>query len=197
MSVYTPATLPVLNHTNWTAFSNRISGLKISGLSEYHNATKYRLSICEYCANLLLANYSNGIEFATGWTGFLVQGKAAVDSFSQEVNLKYGLCTPRRSGWAMDIENLLTRLPSLRTYNPQLVQLIKQEFGRRSNWFPDFKEFRNSEGVHRTRISRNLIVTIGAPQHRIQIQGKDVDVYSVDTILKINDALESGYNLMK
>ena len=195
MCSYSPATFHPLIHTNWNAFGNKIPKLKIPNLGNYHNSTKYRLDICEYCVKLLLANYNNGVEFATGWTGFLVQGKAAIDSFSQEVNLRYSVNTSARPSWAMDIEKLVTKLSILRSKNSKLARLIDAEFGS-SSWFMQFKTFRDSEGVHRTRINRNLIVTIGVTVHRIQIQGLDVDTYSTRTILRINDALETGYCLM-
>lgn len=97
---------------------------------------------------------------------------------------------------AMDVEHLFNRLPTLQPHNSALAGLIQREFWVNSIWFPEFKGLRDSEGVHRTRISRNLIIIVEAPGHRIQIKDYDVDIYSIDTILRINDALESGYNLM-
>jgi hypothetical protein len=195
MGTYRPATLPPLNHTNYAAFSNTIPTLNILGLMDYHGGTMYRFAICECCIKLLLANYNNGIEFAVGWTGFLVQGKAVIDSFSEEVNLRYSLHLSKRPGWTADIELLTKNIASLYGWNSSVAQLIKSEFGNGQNWFTEFKNFRDEEGVHRRRISRNLIVAVGAP-HRIQIRGKDVDSYSVGTLAKINDVLEMAYKYM-
>jgi hypothetical protein len=192
---YRSVTFVGLSHVGWDAFGNSIPNLHINGLNEYHNATRYRLDISEYSVRLLLGHYDNSVEFATGWTSFLVQGKAAIDSFSQEVNLRHGFLRPKKANWSMDIERLLRGLTFPHSKNPALTNLISQEFGNKSTWFSEFKDMRDSEGVHRTRASRNLTVTTGAP-HRIQIRGHDVDIYSTDTILKINDVLETGYKFM-
>ena len=152
-----------LKYTNYDKFAKKLESLEKKELVQYHVTTKYRLDIADYCVKLLLSHYDNGIEFGAGLTGFLVQGKAALDSLSEEINLYYTLDVQPKNDWALDTEILAKNLKSLSNKNSNLAEFIQAELGKKDNWFDEFKDFRDREGVHRRRSGR--IVSIGHPTH--------------------------------
>lgn len=185
-----PSPTPLI-FTNYELFAQKISTLKKPALSEYHQTTKYRLNITEYCLNLLLKNYDNSIAFAAGLTGFLVQAKSALDSLSEEINLYYslGISNPP---WVTDIEEITKtqNITKLSTKNPNLTQILSR--ATEGSWFSEFKCFRDQEGVHRKRSPRHI--TTGRPTHNIQIGGKRVAEYCVNILHKINEIIEDCYD---
>ena len=185
-----PSPIP-LTFTNYDLFTLKTSTLKKPVLNEYHQTTKYRLNITEYCLNLLLKNYDNSIAFAAGLTGFLVQAKSALDSLSEEINIYYslGISNPP---WVTDIEKITKKqnISKLSTNNPNLAQILAQ--ATKESWFSEFKLFRDQEGVHRKRSPRHM--TIGRSAHDIQIDGKRVAEYCVNILYKINEIIEDCYD---
>jgi hypothetical protein len=180
--------------TNFDLFAEKTSSLHNQDLSDYHETTRFRLLIAEYSLKLILENYNNNVTFAVGLTGFLVQAKSALDSLSEEINLRYslGISNPR---WATDIGKLMKNISILSPINPNLSQILSQEISLiKGSWFDEFKTFRDEEGVHRKRSPRHI--TVGRPAHDITIVGKKVAEYCVDTLSRINDIIEKCYGSM-
>jgi hypothetical protein len=189
-------TAPALSFANYDAFGIKIASFGNRELIEYHETTKYRLEIAEYCLKLLLGNYNNGIAFAAGLTGFLVQGKACLDSLCQELNLHCRLKLSKPS-FAIDTEILLDKLHLLGAKNRALMDFLGGEFGGKNegaSWFKEFKELRDWEGVHQSRIPR--LLKVGKPHHDIIIHGKQEAEYCVGIISRINTIIEQSYGLM-
>jgi len=183
---------PQLIWTNYEAFGKKIGSVsKI--LADTHGTVRYRLDIAECCLKHLLSNYDNTVAFSAGLTGFLVQSKAALDSLCQEIILYYNLALAKRADYVVDTSDMILNLSRLLKANGQLGNLLDKELGSRSSWFRDFKDFRDAEGTHRNRLPRNLIV--GKP-HGIRMNGRDVDLFCVETIRKINEVIEESYKLM-
>ena len=188
-----PSPIP-LTFTKYDGFTQKISTLQNQNLKDYHHTTKYRLSVAEYCLNLLLENYDNSIAFAAGLTGFLVQAKSALDSLSEEINLYYslGISNPPR---VTDIEDIIKtqNITELSTKNSNLAQILSRQISlTQGSWFSEFKNFRDQEGVHRKRSPRHIL--IGRPTNDIQIGGKGVAEYCVNILYKINEIIEDCYD---
>jgi len=189
-------TPPPLKFEKYDEFTKKISTLENSKLNDYHQTTKYRLSIAEYCLNHLLEKYDNSIAFAAGLTGFLVQSKSALDSLAEEINIYYclGLSNPRRTTVITDIIKR-QNIGNLSTQNPNLAQILSQISSTQGSWFHEFKDFRDEEGVHRKRSPRHI--TTGTPTHDIKIDGKSVGEYCIDILYKINKIIEDCYDSIK
>jgi len=183
---------PQLMWTNYDAFGKKIGSVS-KVLADTHGTVRYRLDIAEYCLKHLLTNYDNTLAFSAGLTGFLVQSKAALDSLCQEISLYYNLALAKKADYFIDTTGMISNLSRLRKANGQLGNLLDKELGLGSSWFRDFKEFRDAEGTHRNRLPRNLIV--GTP-HGIRMNGRDVDLFCIETIRKINEVTEESYKLM-
>jgi len=189
-----PRPIP-LTFTKYDEFTQKISTSQKLNLKNYHQTTKYRLSIAEYCLNLLLENYNNNIAFAAGLTGFLVQTKSALDSLSEEINLYYSLDISK-SQWVTDIKTLIKtkNLTKLSIKNSNLAQILRLNLICEGSWFSEFNTFRDQEGVHRKRSPRHI--TICTPINDIQIGGKGVARYCVNILYKINKIIEDCYYSM-
>lgn len=188
-----PSAKPLV-FTRSDLFEGKISGLHNKNLTDYYQTTRFRLLNAEYSLKLILENYDNGVAFAVGLTGFLVQAKSALDSLSEEINLHYslGISTPP---WVTDIEKLMKHITELTPKNPNLAQILSQEINlMKGSWFDEFKTFRDEEGVHRKRSPRNII--IGRPTHDITIGSKRVAEYCIDALSRINDIIEKCYDSM-
>jgi hypothetical protein len=162
------------------------------------DSTLYQSSYTPWCSWLCSGerqSYNNTSEFAAGLTGFFVQVKAAIDSLSGEIDIRYSLITPTGSDWATDITILYRNLRLLRIANPTLASVIANEFGPTSVWFSKLKkEFRDGEAVHRDRTTREL--KIATPAHNIIIDGEEMSNYCIQILGKINQILEKCYSLM-
>lgn len=190
-----PSPIP-LTFAKYDGFTQKISTLQ-KNLKGYHQTTKYKLLIAEYCLNLLLEYYNNNIAFAAGLTGFLVQTKSALDSLSEEINIYYSLNLIKpKSKRVTDIKKLIKikNLTKLSIKNSNLAQILRFNLISAGNWFSEFITFRNQEGVHRTRSPRHIIM--GTPANDIQIGGKEVARYCVDILNKINKIIEDCYHSM-
>jgi hypothetical protein len=175
-------------------FTAKISGLHNKDLSDYHQTTRFRLLNAEYSVKLILENYNNNVAFAVGLTGFLVQAKSALDSLSEEINLHYSLQISNPP-WATSIERLMNNIAELSSKNLTLAQILSKEISHtKGSWFPDFKAFRDEEGVHRKRSPRNI--NVGTPAHDIEIGGKKVAEYCCDVLSRINSVIEECYDSM-
>jgi hypothetical protein len=183
---------PQLIWTNYDSFGKK-TGSASKTLADTHGTVRYRLDIAEYSLNHLLSNYDNTVAFAAGLTGFLVQSKAALDSLCEEISLYYNLALTKKPGHVVDTSDMIRNIPKLRKANAKLSDYLNRELGPKSPWFRDFKDFRDAEGTHRNRRPRNLI--IGKP-HGIQIDGRDVDLFCVETIRKVDEVIEESYRLM-
>jgi len=162
-------------------------------LIECHGTIRYRLDIARYCLKLLLDNYDNSVAFAAGLTGFLVQDKAALDSLCQEINLYYKLGIGGRADYVVDTNDLFKNLSKLSRQNLSLSNYLSVQIDPSCQWFKEFKKFRDAEGTHRNRNPRNLIL---GKQHGIQILGKDVGPFCIQTISRINQIIEECHRLM-
>ena len=188
-----PSPIP-LTFTKHERFTQKISTLKNPALNEFHQTTKYRLKITEYCLNLLLKNYDNSIAFAASLTGFLVQAKSVLDSLAEEMNIYYSLGLSTQN-WVTDIENIIKRknIKKLSTKNSNLAKLLSRQISLTpGSWFSEFKNFRDEEGVHKKRSPRHI--TMGRPNHDIQIGGKRVAEYCINILQKINNVIEDCYD---
>ena len=190
-----PSAKPLV-FTKSDLFAGKISGSPNQDLLGYHQTTKYRLLNAEYALKLILENYDNGVAFAVGLTGFLVQAKSSLDSLSEEININYslGLSNPR---WVTNIEKLMRQRPiaELTLKNPNLAQILSQEISLvKGSWFKEFKTFRDEEGVHRKRSPRRIVA--GRPAHDIKIGSKSVAEYCVEVLSSINGIIEECYGSM-
>jgi hypothetical protein len=184
---------PQLMWTNYDAFGKKIGSMS-KALTETHGTVRYRLDIAEYCLKHLLSNYDNTVAFSAGLTGFLVQSKAALDSLCQEISLYYSLALAKRADYVVDTSDMISNLSKLRKSNGQLGNLLDKELGSKSSWFRNFKDFRDAEGTHRNRLPRNLI--LGEHRRGIRMNGRDVDLFCIETISKISEVIEESYKLM-
>jgi hypothetical protein len=186
---------PKLSFVNYNSFGKKIASLGKKSLLEYHEITKYRIEIAEYCLKLLLDNYNNDIVFVAGLTGFLVQAKASLDSLCQEINLYCELNIGQRSN-ATDTEELTEphNLMTLSKKNVKLSQFVAQELSASNPWFATFMILRDSEGVHKRRSPR--IIPLGIAPHDIQVGDKKIAEFCVESHSRINQVTEESYGLM-
>jgi hypothetical protein len=192
-----PHNLPPIPLLFFAKYENITAKIQNRGkdLNEYHQTTRYRLDIAAYCLKLMMDNYNNDIAFAAGLTGFLVQGKSCLDSLCQELNLFYGLNLVQPP-FAIDTEDLLNpnHLQLLSIKSLSLSQFLTQELSSPDAWYTDFKKLRDSEGVHRSRAPR--LIRAGVPAHDIEINGKKVAEFCVESVSKINKITEGCYGLI-
>jgi hypothetical protein len=186
--------IPELSFINYDKVTQKIPSHN-SDWSDYHQTTKYRMDIAVSCLKLFIDNYNNGIAFAAGLTGFLVQGKACLDSLCQEINLCYGL-NLRQPPRAADTEDLLKQdnLQVLSGRSPNLSQFLQDELKSQDNWFCNFVDLRDKEGTHRKRAPR--LVRVGVPAHDIEIDDVKVAEFCVDSIGRINKTTEGCYGFL-
>lgn len=177
----------VLEDKNWKSFSSKIT---VPEVLDFHKTVKYRLDIAVFNLEYLLANYDNTVSFAAGLTGFLTQSKAALDSLGQEISLYYNL--PRRyPDYVYSIDDLLKNRNSLTANNIQLAQKLNV---LDSNWYGDFKRFRDSEAVHRERGSRALAAVTNSLS--IKIDGNEIDETCLMLLVEISNFIEECYEMM-
>lgn len=184
---------PQLLYVHFDLLAAKVAASNDKNLIEYHSTIRYRLDIAQYCLKLLLDNYDNGVAFAAGLTGFLVQSKAALDSLCQEINLYYRLGIGGRADYVVDTNDLFKNLSKLSRHNPSLSNYLSVQIDSSCKWFKEFKEFRDAEGTHRNRNPRNLIL---GKTHGIKILGKDVGPFCIQTMSRINQITEECHRLM-
>ncbi|MFI5450087.1 MAG: hypothetical protein ACHQ03_10050 [Candidatus Bathyarchaeia archaeon] len=186
--------IPELSFVNYDEVTQKIPTVN-SDLNDYHQTTKYRMDIAVYCLKLIIDNYDNSVVFAAGLTGFLVQGKACLDSLCQEINLYYGLSL-RPPPRAADTEDILkeSSLQALSGRNSNLSQFLRDDLKSSDNWFCNFVDLRDKEGTHRKRGPR--LLRVGVPAHDIEIDNVKVAEFCVDSIGRINKTTEGCYGFM-
>lgn len=186
---------PKLSFVNYERFGKKITGMGKRSLLGYHEITKNRIEIAEYCLKLLLDNYNNDIVFVAGLTSFLVQAKASLDSLCQEINLCCELNISQRSG-TTDTEELTEphNLLTLSKKNVKLSQFLAQELSSRNPWFATFMILHDSEGVHKRQSSR--IIALGIAPHDIEVGDKKLTDFCVESLSIINQVTEESYGWM-
>jgi hypothetical protein len=187
---------PGLCFVNYDNFGRMIAISGKKQLLEYHEITKYRLHVAEYCLRLLLDNYNDDVAFVAGLTGFLVQGKGALDSLCQEINLYCELSIGPRPDYVADTEEL-TEPPNLLLLskrNMELSRFVVQELGASNSWFASFKILRDSEGVQRQHSQR--LIPLGVAAHDIEVGDRKIAEFCVDSLTRINAIAETCYRLM-
>jgi hypothetical protein len=188
--------VPKLSFINCDNFGRKISSLGKKSLLEYHEITKRRMEIAEYCLSLLLGNYNNDIAFLAGLTGFLVHAKAALDSLCQEINLYCVLDIGQKSNFLTDTEMLTEpqNLIALSKKNVKLSQLVAQELSGSNPWFATFMILHDSEGVHKQQSPR--IIPSGIAPHDIEVGDKKIAEFCVESQSRIGKITEESYGLM-
>jgi len=186
---------PKLSFVNYGRFEKKIASLGKRSLLEYHEITKYRIEIAEYCLQLLLDNYNNDIVFVAGLTGFLVQAKASLDSLCKEISLYYELNIGRKSS-ATDTAELTEphNLMTLSKKNVKLSQFVAQELSASNPWFATFMILYDSEGVHKRQSSR--VIPLGIAAHDVEVGDKKIAEFCVESHSRINQVTEESYGLM-
>lgn len=187
--------LPVLSFANYENFGRKIAHGK-KYLLEYHEITKYRIEIAEYCLQLLLDNYNNDIVFVAGLTGFLVQAKASLDSLCQEINLYCELNIGQRLDYVTDTEELTEphNLLALSKKNTKLSEFVVQELSASNAWFAIFMILHDSEGIHKRQSPR--IIPLGIAPRDIEVGDKKIAEFCVESHSRINQVTEKSYGLM-
>ncbi len=187
--------LPVLSFANYEDFGRKIAHGK-KYLLEYHEITKYRIEIAEYCLQLLLDNYNNDIVFVAGLTGFLVQAKASLDSLCQEINLYCELNIGQRLDYVTDTEELTEphNLLALSKKNTKLSEFVVQELSASNAWFAMFMILHDSEGIHKRQSPR--IIPLGIAPRDIEVGDKKIVEFCVESHSRINEVTEKSYGLM-
>jgi hypothetical protein len=187
---------PVLSFVGYDNFGRKIATSGKKQLLEYHEITKYRIHIAEYCLRLLLDNYDNDIAFVAGLTGFLVQAKGALDSVCQEINLNFELSIGPRPDYVTNAEELTepSNLLLLSKKNVELGRFVVQELGASNSWFASFKILRDSEGVQRQHSQR--LIPLGIAAHDIEVGDTKIAEFCVDSLTRINTIAETCYRLM-
>jgi len=198
-SIWLPRNLPrvpALSFANYENFGRKIASLGKKYLLEYHEITKYRLEISEFCLKSLLDNYNDDIAFAAGLTGFLVQAKASLDSLCQEINLYCELNIGQRLDYVTDTEELTEphNLLALSKKNAKLSEFMVQELGSTNPWFTTFMILHRSEGVHRPHAPR--LIPSGVAAHDIEVGDMKVTEFCVESLSRINRVTEASYGLM-
>ena len=184
-----------LSFVNYERFGKKIATLGKRSLLEYHEITKNRIEIADYCLKLMLDNYDNDIVFVAGLTGFLVQAKASLDSLCQEVNLYCELNISQKSG-ATDTEELTEphNLLTLSKKNVKLSQFLAQELSSSNPWFATFMILHDSEGVHKRESSR--IIALGIAPHDIEVGDKKIAEFCMESLSRINQVTDEAYGWM-
>jgi len=187
--------VPALSFANYENFGRKIARGK-KYLLEYHEITKYRIEIAEYCLKLLLDNYDDDIVFVAGLTGFLVQAKASLDSLCQEINLYCELNVGQRIEYVTDTEELTEphNLLILSKKNAKLSEFLVQELSASSPWFATFMILHDSEGIHKRQSPR--IIPLGIVPHDIEVGDKKITEFCVESHSRINQITEKSYGLM-
>ena len=177
-------------------FGKKIASAGNRYLLEYHEMTKNRLKVAEFCLKLLLDNFDNDIAFIAGLTGFLVQAKLSLDSLCQEINLHYELNIGQRPNYATDTEELTEprNLLALSRKNAKLSQFVVQELSASNPWFATFKILHDSEGVHRQHSPR--LMPSGIAAHDIEVGDVKVAEFCAKSLSRINKVTEACYGLM-
>ena len=188
--------VPALSFANYESFGRKIESLAKKQLLEYHEITKYRLEIAEYCLKLLVDNYGDDIVFIAGLTGFLVQAKASLDSLCQEINLYFELNIGQRRDYLTDLEELTEphNLLALSKKNANLSEYLVQELGPTNPWFMTFMILHDSEGVHRPHAPR--LIPSGVAPHGIEVGDMNVTEFCIESLSRINRVTEACYGLM-
>jgi len=188
--------VPTLSFVNYDSYEKKIASMGSRNLLEYHEITKSRLEISEYCLKLLLDNFDNDVAFVAGLTGFLVQAKAALDSLCQEINLFYRLSIGLGRDYPTETEELTApqNLLVLSRRNVVLTKLIVQELGATNPWFATFKLLHASEGVHGH--SRRLM-SAGISPHNLEVGETKIPEFCAESLSKINRITEQCYDLMR
>jgi len=179
---------------NYERFGKKIASMGKRSLLEYHEITKNRIEIAEYCLKLLLDNYNNDIVFVAGLTGFLVQAKASLDSLCQEINLHCEVNISQKSG-TTDTEELIEphNLLTLSKKNAKLSQFLAQELSSSNPWFATFMILHDSEGVHKRQSSR--IIALGIAPHDIEVGDKKIAEFCAESLSRINQVTEESYDI--
>ena len=185
-----------LSFVNYERFGKKIATLGKRSLLEYHEITKNRIEIAEYCLKLLLDNYNNDIVFVAGLTGFLVQAKASLDSLCQEINLYCELNIGQRLDYVTDTEELTEphNLLVLSKKNAKLSEFVVQELSASNPWFATFMILHDSEGVHKRQSSR--ILALGIAPHDIEVGDKKIAEFCMESLSRINLVTEESYGWM-
>jgi len=188
--------VPALSLANYENFGKKIASLGKKYLLEYHEITKDRLEIAEYCLKSLVDNYNDDIAFVAGLTGFLVQAKASLDSLCQEINLYCELNIGQRLDYVTDTEELTEphNLLALSKKNARLSEFVVQELGSTNPWFTTFMILHGSEGVHRPHAPR--LIPSGVAAHDIEVGDTKVTEFCVDSLSRIGKITETSYELM-
>ena len=186
---------PSKKQPNHEQFGKTVQGDSAAEL--YFGTTKgYRLAIAQMALEEMVKAYDNATVFGLYLTSFLVQAKAALDSLSQEINIRYSIHKSTKDPeWAMDAEELGVRyVKALRCANPGLADHWRTIMS--SPWYKDLKDLRDAEGVHRHRSPRFL--KIGAkPGLVIGIKGhEDIGPRCAEILKELDDAIEEAYGLM-
>jgi hypothetical protein len=193
---YDLSRVSVLSFVNHGNFGEKIAGAGNRHLLEYHETTRNRLEIAEYCMKLLLHNYDDDIAFVAGLTGFLVQAKAALNSLCQEINLYCELNIGKKHEYAMDTEELTEphNLLALSRRNLRLSQFVVQQLGSSNPWFATFRILHDSEGIHRQHAPK--LIPLGVAPHDVQVGDMKLAEFCVESLSRINKIAEASYDLM-
>jgi hypothetical protein len=198
-SLRLPNDLPrirALSYVDYDNFEKKIASAGNRYLLEYHEMTKHRLEIAEFCLRLLLDNYNNDIAFVGGLTSFLVQAKVTLDSLCQEINLYCELNIGQRPNYTTDTEELTEprNLLALSKKNAKLSKFVVQELSASNPWFATFKILHDSEGVHRQHSPR--LMPSGIAAHDIEVGDVKVAEFCMESLSRINQVTEACYGLM-
>lgn len=187
-----------LRFREWKLLESRIKGNQ--ELAKFHDQTKFRLEKANYGLTKILKRMSFDTRWSFYLDGFLIQGKAALDSFCHEINLKYNIHV--RSNWSFSVEELLmgrkgNNLALLSQTNPSLGSLVQKELNKA--WYSKLKDLRDVEGVHGSRISRQISIVLvepgGEKERGASLRGADVRTFS-SWLRNISNLTEDGYQLI-
>jgi len=190
------AKAPKLSFINYENFGRKVASLGKKSPFEYHELTKTRMQIAEYCLRLLLDNYNNDIAFLAGLTGFLVQTKAALDSLCQEINLYCELKIGGGPNYAVDTEMLTEprNLIVLSKKNEKLSRFVSEELGGSNSWFGTFMLLHDIEGVHKQQNPRG--VPSGVAAHDVEVGDMKVAEFCVESLSRVDRITEKSYGFM-
>ena len=188
--------IPDLSFANYDKFGRKVTSLGKKSLFEYHELTKTRMKIAEYCLQLLLENYNNDVAFLAGLTGFLVHGKAALDSLCQEVNLYCELGIGERPNYLTDTEGLTQprNLIALSKKNEKLSRCVSEELSPSNSWFATFMLLHDTEGIHKQQSPS--VVPLGVAPHDIEVGDQKVAEFCVDSLSRVDRIAEKLYDCM-
>ena len=196
---------------HYDAFSKRITAGIYQGkyppsLGLFHCYTKIRMEIAlnafKCLKKYLPPKKTQEFPFRCSLHSFLTHVKSAIDNFTEEINLLYGI-DPKltTTGKTMSIEKLLKKNSNNRRKLKQANQQLFNEVNNASlaKWFTDLKSMRDEEAVHGRIHGKKWEAMLGRGEPEIKLGIKDVSDFATwcpKILEEANKFFERCYQLM-